>query len=112
MYVHQLLKLYNRISMNKTLLYYSFLAASAVVLETTSAASASRPADKKSPGSVLADNFKLLNVAGDDGRPSSTFLKTSSFLSRQLTKILGGGTHGPDLRPSNVDLLEPVDAAY
>ncbi len=101
----------HRISMNKTLLYYSFLT---VVLETTSAASASLLADKKSPSSVLTDNLKLLNVAGDDGRPSSTFLKTSRFFSKQLTKILGGGgSHESDyLRPSDVDLLEPFNAAY
>jgi hypothetical protein len=106
----------NMVSMNKTtLLYYFSLAVSAVVLETTSAAaSASLLADKKSPSSVLADNFKLLNVAGDDGRPSqppSTFLaKASSFLSKKF-KNLSGGT--PDyLRPSDVDLLEPFNAAY
>ena len=83
--------------MNKTtLLYYFFLAVSAVVLETTSAAaSASLLGDKKlQQNSVLTDNLKLLNVAGDDGRtsPPPTFLaKASSFLSKKFKNLGGGG---------------------
>jgi hypothetical protein len=59
--------------MNKTTLlyYYFFLAVSAVFLETTSAAPPASPLGNKKlqQSSVLTDNFKLLNVAGD-GRPS------------------------------------------
>jgi hypothetical protein len=99
--------------MNKTTqLYTFFLAVSAVVLETTSAAASASPlGDKKLQQS---DNFKFVAGDGRTSPPSMFLAKTSSFLSKKFKNLLssgGGGT--PDyLRPSNVDLLEPFNAAY
>ena len=99
--------------MNKTtLLYYFFLAVSAVVLETTSAAASASPLGDKNP--FLTDNFKFVASDGRPSPPSMFLAKASSFLSKKF-KVFGGGGGGgiPDyLRPSDVDLLEPFNAAY